>query len=84
MSRQIYIDTNVEPIFMYNSELWTTNKSHEMSIDAFQRKLIRKYVFDIKLPNKMSNKCYMKKKKKCRKMEKKDNSYPSKMVRETS
>ena len=49
------MDTYVEPVFMYNSELWTTKKSHEMSIDAFQRKLIWKYVFDIKWPNKMNN-----------------------------
>ena len=49
------MDTYVEPIFMHNSEVWTTNKSHKMSFDAFQRKLIRKYVFDNKWQNKMSN-----------------------------
>ena len=55
------MDTYVEPIFMYNSELCNTNKSHEMSINAFQRMLMRKYVFDIKWPNQMSNKQLYKK-----------------------
>ena len=49
------MNTYIEPIFMYNSEIWTTNKSHELSIDAFQRRLIRKYVFDIKWPKTISN-----------------------------
>ena len=31
----------VEPIFLYNSELWSTNKTHEQNIDTFQRKLLR-------------------------------------------
>ena len=78
------MDTYVKPIFMYTSELWTTNKSHEMSIDAFQRKLIRKHVFDIKWPNKMSNEQLYEKTNAESYLEKKDNSSPSKMVRETS
>ena len=32
----------IEPIYLYNSELWTLTKSMEGSIDVFQRKQYRK------------------------------------------
>ena len=49
------IDVYVEPIFLYNSETWVLNKADEQSIDAFQRQIMRKYVFNVKWPNTMSN-----------------------------
>ena len=49
------LGTYIEPIFMYNSEIWTLTKTQEQSIDAFQRTLIRNYVFGIKWPKTISN-----------------------------
>ena len=44
----------VAPIFLSNSELWTTTKSTNGQIDAFQRRLLRQ-VLNIRYPKKMSN-----------------------------
>ena len=42
------LNVYVAPIFLYNSETWTVNKTQEDPIDAFQRILIRKYILHIK------------------------------------
>ena len=49
------IDTYIEPIFLYNSETWTLTKSMEKSINAFQRRIARRYCFNIKWPKTLSN-----------------------------
>lgn len=49
------IDTYVEPIFLYNAETWTLCHTKEEEINAFQRKIIRKYVLNIKWPKIISN-----------------------------
>ena len=49
------IDTNIEPIFPCNSETWTLTKSMEESINAFQRRIVRRYCFNIKWPKTLSN-----------------------------
>ena len=43
-------------IFLYNSELWTLTTSLNNSIDAFHRRMLRKYVFNIKYPTILTNK----------------------------
>ena len=45
----------VEPIFLYNSELWTTTSTIERDIDSFQRRLIRSYVLNITWPKIVKN-----------------------------
>ena len=42
------IDTYIEPIFLYNSETWTLIKFMEESTSAFQRRIVRRYCFNIK------------------------------------
>ena len=49
------VDVYIEPIFLYNSETWTLNKADEETIDTFHRKLLRRYVFNVKWPNTISN-----------------------------
>ncbi len=49
------VQTYIEPIFLYNAETWTLTKTNEQSIDAFHRKIIRKYVFNVKWPRTLSN-----------------------------
>ena len=49
------INTHIEPVFLYNSETWTLTKSMEESINAFQRRIIRRYCFNIKWPKTLSN-----------------------------
>ena len=44
----------IEPIFLFNSELWTLNKTQEKKIDAFQRKLYRR-VLNIYWPKIITN-----------------------------
>ena len=41
------INTYIESIFLYNSETWTLTKSMEESINAFQRRILRRYCFNI-------------------------------------
>ena len=45
----------ITSIFLYNSEIWTLNKTEEKKIDAFQRRLLRTNVLNIKWPKKCSN-----------------------------
>ena len=49
------INTYIEPIFLYDSETWILAKSMEESISAFQRRIVRKYCFNIKWPKTFSN-----------------------------
>ena len=49
------INTYIESIFVYNSETWTLAKSIEESINAFQRRIVRRYCFNIKWPKTLSN-----------------------------
>ena len=49
------INTYIESIFVYNSEIWTLAKSIEESINAFQRRIVRRYCFNIKWPKTFSN-----------------------------
>ena len=44
----------VKSIFLYNSELWTTNKKVNNTIDVFQRNLYRK-MLQIRWPHRISN-----------------------------
>ena len=46
--------TYIAPIFLYNSELWSTNKSTETLIDSFHRKQLR-YPINHHWPKKKSN-----------------------------
>ena len=47
--------TYVEPIFLYNSELWTLKKTTINEIDCFHRKLMRTLVLNIRWPKTISN-----------------------------
>ena len=49
------MDTYIEPICLYNSETWTLIKSMEESINAFQRRIVRRYCFNIKWPKTLNN-----------------------------
>ena len=49
------INTYIEPIFLYNSETWTLTKSIEESINTFQRRIVRRYCFNIKWPKTLRN-----------------------------
>ena len=49
------INTYIESIFLYNSETWTLTKSMEESINAFQRRIVRRYCFNIKWPKNLNN-----------------------------
>ena len=46
-------ESYVSSIFLYNCELWTINECDEVSIDAFQRRLLKRYVLNIKWPRKI-------------------------------
>ena len=48
-------DTYVSSIFLYNASTWTLTNTQENEIDAFQRKMIRINVLNIKWPKKISN-----------------------------
>ena len=42
----------VEPIFLYNCEIWTITPSQCVkATNAFQRRLLRTYVLNVKWPN---------------------------------
>ena len=47
-------NTYVEPIMLYNSEIWNMNKTLNNSIDAYQRRLLRQ-ALNIKHPEHMTN-----------------------------
>ena len=49
------LSTYVQPIFLYNAELWTLTKTLNEKVDTFQRRLLRTYVHNIKWPDKISN-----------------------------
>ena len=49
------IDTYIELIFLYNSEILRLAKSTEESINAFQRRIVRRYCFSIKWSKTLSN-----------------------------
>ena len=49
------INTYIEPIVLYNSEKWTLTKSMVESINAFQRRIVRIYYFNIKWPKTLCN-----------------------------
>ena len=55
MTKVRLINTYVEPIFLYNAETWTVNKTKEEEINAFQRNITRKYILNIKWPKIISN-----------------------------
>ena len=45
-----------EPIFLYNCEIWTITPSQVVkTINAFQRRLLRTYVLNVKWPNIVKN-----------------------------
>lgn len=48
-------DTYISSIYLYNCELWTLTETLETSIDAFQRRLLRSTVLNIRWPRKMRN-----------------------------
>ena len=47
--------TYIESVFLYHSEIWTTNKTINNSIDAFHRRLLR-YAIGVKYPKIMPDK----------------------------
>ena len=50
-----HFKTFIESVFLYHSEIWTTNKTINDSIDAFHRRLLR-YAIGVKYPKIMSDK----------------------------
>ena len=46
-------DAYASSIFLFNSEIWTITKGDEDIIDAFQRRLLRTYVLNVKWPKKV-------------------------------
>ena len=53
--------TYIQPVFLYNCETWTLTKLENEKIDTFQRRLIRKYILNIKWPKTITNeKIYIK------------------------
>ena len=48
-------NTYLTTIFLYNSELWTLTETMVKSFDAFQRKVLRIYVLNVKYPKVISN-----------------------------
>jgi len=47
--------TYIQPVFhVYNSEIWNITKSL-VEIDAFQRRLLKTYVLNVKWPETMKN-----------------------------
>ena len=57
------INMYIEPVFLYNSETWTLTKSMKESINAFQRRIFRRYCFNIKWPKTLRNQGLYEKKK---------------------
>ena len=49
-----FFNVYIESIFLYNSELWTVNKTINKQIDSFQRRLLR-YMLNIKYPRIITN-----------------------------
>ena len=45
----------IQPIFLYNCEIWAVNKTIAEKIDQFHRKLIRNFVLNVKWPQIISN-----------------------------
>ena len=56
-------DTYISSTFLYNACLWTLTKTQETKIDAFQRRLIRSNVLNIRWPQKIRNEDVYKKSK---------------------
>ena len=48
-------ESYIKPIFLSNSELWTTTSSLEGQIDSFQRRLLR-WAINVRYPKKISTK----------------------------
>ena len=48
-------NTYISYIFLYNSEIWTLTINQENTINSFHRKILRKYVLNVKWPNIMNN-----------------------------
>ena len=48
-------DTYISSVFLYNASTWTITTTQEKQIDAFQRRMIRINVLNIKWPKKMTN-----------------------------
>ena len=48
-------DAYISSVFLYNASTWTLTQTLENQIDAFQRKMIRINVLNVKWPKKMSN-----------------------------
>ena len=48
------LNSHVQSIFLYNSELWTVTQKLESTIDVFQRNLLRQ-ILKIRWPDKISN-----------------------------
>ena len=47
--------TYIQPVFLYNCETWTLTKLENEITDTFQRRLIRKYILNIKWPKTITN-----------------------------
>ena len=47
--------TYIYSIFLYNSETWSTTKQLNAQIDSFQRRLIRKFILNVKWPDVVKN-----------------------------
>ena len=45
----------VGSVFLYNSEIWTLTQTLNDKIDSFHRRLLRKYVLNVKYPKLISN-----------------------------
>ena len=43
-SKMKYFSTYIDPIFLYNSELWTANNTTNNEIDSFHRRMLRKAI----------------------------------------
>ena len=48
-------NTYISSIFLYNREIWTLKQQHQQQIDSFHRRLLRKYVLNIKWPQIVTN-----------------------------
>ena len=47
--------TYIQPVFLYNCEMWTLTKLENKKRDTFQRRLIRKYILNTKWPKTITN-----------------------------
>ena len=45
----------ITPVFLYNSELWTLTNNVQRKVDSFQRRIIRTFVLNIRLPTIVKN-----------------------------